>query len=209
VKRLADLSAEKLGVEPGVLSEWALQSIGERPVSLTEISQRLGKTREIVEKENCTLRDGSRLKEPTDGFYVWNRYRHVVTEAERVRQTGRALQEGNLAEIGSLMNRSHASCRDDYEISCPELEALVSIAREHGALGARLTGAGFGGCTVSAVPKDNVGHFVQGVTTEYYEGYVKRERGRSFIDYRDLRDVLFPCRASQGAGYWSAAEIMG
>jgi N-acetylgalactosamine kinase len=208
VNHLADLSAERLGIEPEVLSGWALQAIGDHPLSLTEIAQRLGKTRETVEKENCTLRDGSTLKEPTDGFRVWNRYRHIVTEAERVKLTGRALQEGNLAEIGSLMNLSHASCRDDYEISCPELEALVSIAREQGALGARLTGAGFGGCTVNAVSSEKVDQFVHAMTVDYYEGYVKRESGREFTAYRDLRDVLFPCRASMGAGYWPASELI-
>jgi N-acetylgalactosamine kinase len=208
VNRLADLSADRLGIQPEALREWALQAIGDHSLLLTEIAERLGKTREIVEKENCTLQDGSTLKEPSDGFRVWNRYRHVVTEAERVELTGKALQEGNLAEIGSLMNLSHASCRDDYEISCSELEALVSIAREYGAFGARLTGAGFGGCTVNAVLKDNVERFVQGVTTEYYEGYVKREKGRAFTGYRNLRDVLFPCRASMGAGYWPAPELI-
>lgn len=209
VNRLANLSFERLGIEPEMLSEWAFQGIGDHPLSLAEIAHRLGKTRESVEKENCTLRDGSTLKEPIDGFRVWNRYRHVVTEAERVELTGRALQEGNSAEIGSLMNRSHASCRDDYELSCPELEALVSIARKHGALGARLTGAGFGGCTVNAVPKEKVEQFIHGVTVDYYEGYVKREREREFMGYRDLQDVLFPCRASMGAGYWPAAEFIG
>lgn len=209
VNRLADLSAGRLGVKPEVLSEWALQAIGNHSLSLAEIARRLGRTRESVEKENCTLRDGTTLKEPNDGFHVWNRYRHVVTEAERVELFGRALQEGDLEEIGSLMNLSHTSCRDDYEISCPELEALVSAAREHGALGARLTGAGFGGCTVNAVLGDNVERFIHAMTVDYYEGYVKREKGREFTAYRDLRDVMFPCRASKGAGYWPAADLMG
>lgn len=208
-KRLADLSAAQLGVDPATLDGWAREIIGERSLSLIDIAQRLGKTPESLEKEACTLRDRSTLKEPPDGFRVWNRYRHVVTEAERVHRMERALQEGNLAEIGSLMNQSHASCRDDYEISCPELEALVAIAREHGALGARLTGAGFGGCTVNAVPRENIEQFMPGVTAEYYEGYVKRETGEVFTGYRDLRDVLFPCRASMGAGYWPASELMG
>jgi N-acetylgalactosamine kinase len=208
-KRLADLSAAQLGVDPATLDGWAREIIGERSLSLIDIAQRLGKTPESLEKEACTLRDRSTLKEPPDGFRVWNRYRHVVTEAERVHRMERALQEGNLAEIGSLMNQSHASCRDDYEISCPELEALVAIAREHGALGARLTGAGFGGCTVNAVPRENIEQFMPGVTAEYYEGYVKRETEEVFTGYRDLRDVLFPCRASMGAGYWPASELMG
>jgi N-acetylgalactosamine kinase len=209
VQRLADLSPERLGLAPEILSGWAQEIIGERPLSLIDVAQRLGKKAEDVEHEVCTLRDGSTLKAPPDGFRVWNRYRHVVTEAERVRLMAQALQERNLNEIGSLMNQSHASCRDDYEISCPELEVLVSIAREHGALGARLTGAGFGGCTVNAVPKDRVEQFMSSMTADYYGGYVKRDKGGAFTGYRNLQDVLFPCRASMGAGCWPAAELMG
>jgi galactokinase len=100
------------------------------------------------------------------------------------------------------MNQSHASCRDDYEISCPELEALVSIGRELGALGARLTGAGFGGCTVNAVPTNRVTRFVDGVTAAYYHGYVKKEKERPFKSYANIHDVVFVCRATTGAGAW-------
>ena len=207
--RLSDLSAKRLGMEPGVLNEMALEGIGELPLSLQDIAHRLGETVETVERDNCALRDGTLLKEPSEGFRVWNRYRHVVTEAERVNLAAKALQDGTIAEIGSLMNHSHASCRDDYEISCPELEALVSIARDHGALGARLTGAGFGGCTVNAVPSEKVEQFVQGVTADYYQGYVKQEKGREFTSYHDLRDVIFPCRATAGAGTWPAEQLIG
>jgi N-acetylgalactosamine kinase len=207
--RLADLSAERLGVDPAVLNDWAQESIQDRPRSLVDIAHQLGTTPQFVEKEICILGDGSTLREPPDGFRVWNRYRHVVSEAARVRLMARALEERNPAEIGSLMNQSHASCRDDYEISCPELDALVSIARKQGALGARLTGAGFGGCTVNAVPTETVEQFVKGVTAEYYDGYVKRGNASMFSVYRNLRDVVFPCRASKGAGCWPASELMG
>ena len=209
VQRLADLSAERLGIEPAVLNKWAQEAIGERPLSIKDIAQRLHKDPATVERELCSLRDGSILKEPPENFRVWNRYRHVVTEAERVRLMARAFEAGNEKEIGLLMNQSHASCRDDYEISCPELEELVSLALEHGALGARLTGAGFGGCTVNAVAGRNIDHFVRGVAAEYYGGYVKREKGRVFAGYRNLQDVLFPCRASMGAGSLPAADFMG
>jgi N-acetylgalactosamine kinase len=207
--RLADLSAKGLGMEPGVLNEMALEGIGELPLSLKNIALRLGQTVETVERENCALRDGTHFKEPSEGFRVWNRYRHVVSEAERVNLAANALQNGAIAEIGRLMNHSHASCRDDYEISCPELEALVSTARNHGALGARLTGAGFGGCTVNAVPSENVDQFVRGVTADYYQGYVKQEKGREFTGYHDLGDVIFPCRATTGAGAWPAEQLLG
>ncbi len=86
-------------------------------------------------------------------------------------------------------------CRDQYEISCPELDALVAICREAGALGSRLTGAGFGGCTISLVPVESLEAFLQRVGKEYYRDYLKRAPG-------DLSSILFPCRAVNGAEVW-------
>ena len=83
------------------------------------------------------------------------RARHVVTEIERVRQTVTLLLEGRLAEVGSLFNASHASMRDDFEISCAELDVAVEAATTHGALGARMTGGGFGGSAIALVPTDS------------------------------------------------------
>jgi galactokinase len=77
------------------------------------------------------------------------RFRHVVTEGARVPEAQRALARGDLTRFGSLMNDSHASLRDDYEVSCPELDEIVSIALAAGAAGARLTGAGFGGAALA------------------------------------------------------------
>jgi galactokinase len=77
------------------------------------------------------------------------RARHVVTENARVLATAAALQSGDLAALGSLLTDSHASLRDDYEVSTPELDILVQTLVEGGAAGARLTGAGFGGCVVA------------------------------------------------------------
>jgi galactokinase len=88
---------------------------------------------------------------------VRRRCRHVVTENARVRESVEALEAGDLAGFGRLVNASHDSLRDDYEVSGPELDLLVTIAREvDGVLGSRLTGAGFGGCTVSLVRPDAV-----------------------------------------------------
>jgi N-acetylgalactosamine kinase len=201
-ERLADLSGENLGLEQRTIDKIVEQSIGEKPLSLKETAQLLGETPESVQQRLCTLRDGSILPEPSDGFKIWNRYKHVVTEAQRVELAAAAFQEGDIFTVGRLMNESHASCRDDYEISCPELEALVSIARELGAIGSRLTGAGFGGCTVNAVPNDLVDRFKEGVIAAYYHGYVKQERTKPFARYADLRDVMFVCRATSGAGAW-------
>jgi galactokinase len=77
------------------------------------------------------------------------RARHVVSENERVLEAARALAAGDIASLGPLLDASHRSLRDDFEVSTPELDTLVESLRTAGALGARLTGAGFGGCAVA------------------------------------------------------------
>jgi galactokinase len=98
-------------------------------------------------------------------------------------------------EFGRLLNASHESCAKDYFVSCPELEALVSIARKSGALGSRLTGAGFGGCTVSLVPQDRVENFVQSVEEEYYGRYLA-DRALPLPETR-----ILVAEAAESAGY--------
>jgi galactokinase len=85
------------------------------------------------------------------------RARHVVTENHRVVEVAEMLRAGHVAGIGPLFDASHASLRDDYEVSCAELDAAVEAARGAGAIGARMTGAGFGGCAIALVPVDSVG----------------------------------------------------
>ena len=84
------------------------------------------------------------------------RVRHVVTEIERVRGSVAALEAGELARLGRLFDESHASMRDDYEISCPELDVATETARSQGALGARMTGGGFGGSSIALVAATEV-----------------------------------------------------
>jgi len=99
---------------------------------------------------------------------VMRRARHVVTENQRVLDAVKVLQEGDLNRFGELMNASHESLRDDYEVSSKELDVLVEIARQQpGVLGARMTGAGFGGCTVNLVREDTAPAFVQAVQEGY------------------------------------------
>jgi galactokinase len=91
------------------------------------------------------------------GERLFRRCRHVVSECQRVSEAGRALRAGNLEHLGSLINDSHDSLRDDYQVSCSELDALVDIARTcDGVLGSRMMGAGFGGCTISLVRSGQV-----------------------------------------------------
>ncbi len=117
------------------------------------------------------------------------RVRHVVREGARVHDAERALRAGDLARFGSLMDASHASLRDDYEVSVAELDRLVEIARAAGAAGARLTGAGFGGCII-ALADASATDAVLGEMGERFYG----ARG-----VRDTTDALFVAQPSAGA----------
>ena len=95
------------------------------------------------------------------------RARHAVTEMARVRAFGDALRAGDVDALGPLMLASHASSRDDMEVSIPELDALVECLVEAGAHGARLTGAGFGGCVVALVPAVRADAITESATAAY------------------------------------------
>nr|MBI2913056.1 galactokinase [Chloroflexota bacterium] len=99
---------------------------------------------------------------------LYRRARHVVTEEERVLAAVAALRGRDIDALGDLLYASHRSLRDDFEVSCPELDLLVELARgTDGVLGARLTGAGFGGCTVNLVRRQALGAFEEHVGGEY------------------------------------------
>jgi galactokinase len=99
---------------------------------------------------------------------VLRRCRHVVSENQRVLDGVAALERGDVATFGAAMNASHVSLRDDYQVSCPELDVLTEAAWvQPGCLGARMTGAGFGGCTVNLVRADAVDAFVPAVQAAY------------------------------------------
>lgn len=96
------------------------------------------------------------------------RARHAVYENQRTRKAAEALRQGDLAEFGRLMNESHVSLRDDYEVTGIELDTLAETAWEQpGVIGSRMTGAGFGGCTVSIVKNDAIDAFIENVGKKY------------------------------------------
>lgn len=99
---------------------------------------------------------------------TFRRARHVVAENRRVIEGAEALRSGDFERLGSLLAASHRSLRDDYEVSCPELEAMVAIAsRTDGCLGARLMGAGFGGAAIALVAADHIEAFCRTVEEQY------------------------------------------
>jgi galactokinase len=119
---------------------------------------------------------------------VYARCRHVVTENARVLSAVRALEHGDIRALGTLMRGSHHSLRDEYEVSCPELDLITEIATDqHGVIGARMTGGGFGGCTINLVESDAVDAFKQNVAAEY-------------SSKTGLKPEIFVSSASDGAG---------
>ncbi|EGD75429.1 galactokinase 2 [Salpingoeca rosetta] len=121
-------------------------------------------------------------------FNLHDRARHVFSEAQRVLDFKDAT---TLADMGRLMDESHASCRDQYHCSCPELDQLTALCREAGAYGSRLTGAGWGGSTVSLVPEDDVDAFLAKIKKGYYEQSPQR--------LEQVDSALFVTSAGPGA----------
>jgi len=117
---------------------------------------------------------------------IYRRCRHVITENARVLAAGAALEKGDLENFGQLMNSSHRSLRDDYEVSCKELDLMVELALQlPGVYGARMTGGGFGGCTVNLVMAESVDEFRKTVA----EGYEKAT---------GLAPEIYICSAAKG-----------
>jgi galactokinase len=120
---------------------------------------------------------------------AFRRATHVVEENARVLETETALAAGDLAEVGALFAASHASLRDLYEVSSPELDALVDIATSvDGVVAARLTGAGFGGSTINLVRRDSVAALRSAIERDY--------PGRT-----GLQPTVLHVDAVDGAGY--------
>ena len=96
------------------------------------------------------------------------RARHVVGEVQRTSDAVKALKDGNLELFGKLMNASHVSLRDDYEVTGPELDCMAEEAwKIDGVIGSRMTGGGFGGCTVSLVKEEAIDTFIAQVGANY------------------------------------------
>ena len=99
---------------------------------------------------------------------IGRRARHIISENYRVQTGAQALREGNFSAFGQLMIESHRSLKDDYQVSCAGLDLLVDLAlKQQGVLGARMTGAGFGGCTVNLIEKNYVNCFKKSIKNEY------------------------------------------
>ena len=121
---------------------------------------------------------------------LFRRFRHVLTEGRRVALAERAMRAGDMLRFGALMVRSHESLRDDYEVSTGELDEIVTVALEAGAAGARLTGAGFGGCAVALCDDTIVAPVMEALAARFYEPRLGRPPNS---------DVMFTVKPSGGA----------
>ena len=138
--------------------------------------------------------------DPAATFECKARLLHVLQEAGRVLDAKAALMNGEeetLTQVGELMNASHSSLAGQYDCSCPELDALVEVARGAGAKGARLVGAGWGGCIIALVQAGNVQAVVEAIKTDYYAA-----KGRS-----DLAETgVFVVSPSAGAAVYTNSD---
>ncbi|KAG8372853.1 hypothetical protein BUALT_Bualt12G0110200 [Buddleja alternifolia] len=135
-----------------------------------------------------------------DEIVLKMRAAHVYSEAKRVYAfkdtvSSKSSEEDMLKKLGDLMNDSHFSCSVLYECSCPELEELVKICRDNGALGARLTGAGWGGCAVALVKESIVPQFILNLKDQFFQSRIDK----GVINKNDLGMYIFASKPSSGA----------
>ncbi len=181
------------------VSDWHdyLDSLPDDPISLAEAADYVGLSEDDLAQKCLIQRDGALLNPPKEGFCPKKRCRHVLSEADRVENAAKASEVGDAVALGALMNESHSSCALDYEVSCPELDEMVLIMRRNGALGARLTGAGFGGCAVALISAADAQKLTEGIWYDYYLNYLPT---RGIPVPSDPNSVLFTCSPSEGAG---------
>ncbi len=132
--------------------------------------EELSKVKPIPNLSHLNLDEFNELQDNITEEVVRRRAKHVITENDRTLRAITALNSGDIETFGHLMNQSHDSLRDDYEVTGVELDTLVEEARKiDGTVGSRMTGAGFGGCTVSLVKEDAIEDFIREVGANYAE----------------------------------------
>jgi galactokinase len=153
-----------LVIHSGITHDHASGEYRVRRTECDTAARRLG----VARLRDVTLSDLTHLALPAP---LDRRVRHVVTENARVLAARDALEQGDARRLGELMNASHASMRDDFEISTPEIDRLVSIAQhERDVFGARLTGGGFGGCIVALAQESHARDTARRIADSYARG---------------------------------------
>ena len=132
--------------------------------------EQINSVRSIQYLAELSQTDFEQVKDAITDEVAYRRARHVVGEVQRTKDAVAALRNGDIEKFGILMNQSHISLRDDYEVTGPHLDALAEVAwKVEGVIGSRMTGGGFGGCTVSLVREEAIPTFIEKVGVEYTE----------------------------------------
>ncbi|KAK1223491.1 galactokinase [Marasmius sp. AFHP31] len=203
VKEEGEMSTEKLietlkrmDGEIEVLKPAKESADGQLGVTMEEMVEKTGLTKEEFHQLYLSW-----VEVEATHFQLYKRAKHVFSEALRVLQFRQVCLDASaspsssslevIEKLGNLMNESQKSCNELFQCSCPELNQLTTLAREAGAYGSRLTGAGWGGCTVSIVAEDKVDAFIKQVSETYplYKG----------LSGNALREAIFATKPSSGA----------
>jgi len=168
-------------------------------LSIEEVSKLSGLSVEDITEKFLLLNDNVYLPIPKDGFKIADRLEHVFCEAKRVSLAKKAMIAGKIDLVAQYMDESHNSCRDLYDISCPEVEELIKCLKNAGTLGSRITGAGWGGCTVSIVKTEDADRIIKEIWETYYKEYAL-PNGLAVPEEKDLSKAIFACSPAEGAG---------
>ncbi len=188
IDRLADLWYGPLGLTHEEAAYLIERATPDEAVGLAWIAQRLGAPEETLRQDGF-----KELVEPPGGFLLRTRARHQITEHQRVEAARDCLLADDPEGFGAAMYHSHWSCAEDYRVSCPELDAMVHTAQAAGAMGARMTGAGFGGCTVNLVAPEQLGRFQETMHRQYYQN--------NGFPLDDIDSAFLPVRSADWADY--------
>ncbi|CAG5116544.1 unnamed protein product [Candidula unifasciata] len=191
IKRLGELQL-RLGVSLDEMLELVSSKLHIEPYSKEEVCKILDVSPEELAETSLSANTRN-----VENFYLHQRASHVYGEAKRVLQFKVICDDqpaDALEKLGELMNASHASCRDLYECSHPDLDILVETCRKHGAVGSRMTGAGWGGCTVSLVRTESTVPLLAGVRDDYYKPNPAK--------MAKAKEALFATIPAGGAAYY-------
>lgn len=168
--------------------------------STAKIVNILGIDEEQFKEKFLLLKDGSYFVEPHDGFKLRQRFQYVIDEGLRVNRAVEALENNDITCFGKLMSDSYIGARDLYEISTPEIDFIVNEALKCGAIGSRLTGAGFGGCVINLVYKKDAHAFLEKMKHLYFFEYLPKIHPEISFEKNEIDSFLFICKPCRGAG---------
>ncbi|XP_051172246.1 N-acetylgalactosamine kinase [Leptopilina boulardi] len=194
IQKLIDIQ-EGLKKNLKEMIEIVMADIKDEPYTLNEILEILETT--IEELEIYSIKTSFNLSQK---YKLRQRALHVFQEAlrvmtfQRINEDKTIKEDVKLQQLGNLMSKSHFSLCKLYECSHPQVDALVNSALDSGALGARLTGAGWGGCVVAITTRDNVEKFLEALIEKYYN--------RQDLQDADIKDLVFPTEPCQGAAIY-------